>query len=144
MPPPHNIKQLRGLQGHLQSIRRFISQLANRAQTFKRNFHKGATTVWNEECQKSLDQIKEYLARPPVLMPPIPRKPLILYISATTNSLWALLAQRDESGKERAIYYISHNLVQYELNYTCNEKACLAIFFSFRNSDIICLLIPHS
>ena len=50
MPPPHNIKQLRGLQGHLQSICQFISQLADRAQPFNRNLHKGATTVWNEEC----------------------------------------------------------------------------------------------
>ena len=71
MPSPRNIKQLRGLQDRLQSIFQFISQLADRAQPFNRNLHKGATTVWNEECQKSLDQIKEYLAKPPVLMPPI-------------------------------------------------------------------------
>ena len=68
--------------------------------------------------------------KPPVLMPPILGKPLILYISATTNSLGALLAQQDELGKERAIYYISRTLVQYELNYTCIEKAYLAIVFA--------------
>ena len=50
MPPPYNIKQLRGLQGCLQSIRWFISQLADRAQPFNKNLHKGATIVWNEEC----------------------------------------------------------------------------------------------
>ena len=63
-------------------------------------------------------------------MPPILGKPLILYISATTNSLGDLLAQQDELGKERAIYYISHTLVQYELNYTCIEKMCLAVVFT--------------
>ena len=63
-------------------------------------------------------------------MPPILGKPLILYISTTTNSLGALLAQQDESGKERAIYYISHTLVQYELNYTSIEKACLVVVFA--------------
>ena len=63
-------------------------------------------------------------------MPPIQGKPLILYISATTNSLGALLAQQDELGKEKEIYYISHTLVQYELNYTYIEKACLAIMFA--------------
>ena len=99
IPPPCNIKQLRGLQGHLQSIRRFISQLVDRAQPFKKNFHKGATIVWNDECQKSLDQIKDYLAKPPILMPSIQGKPLILYILATTNSLGALLAQQDEIAK---------------------------------------------
>ena len=130
MPPPRNIKKLRGLQGCLQSIRQFISQLANRAQPFNRNLHKGATMVWNEEFQKSLDQIKEYLAKPPMFMPPIQGKPLILYILATTHSLGALLAQQDESRKEREIYYISRTLVQYELNYTCIEKACLAVVFA--------------
>ena len=65
-----------------------------------------------------------------MLMPPSQGKPLILYISATTNYLGALLAQQDELGKERAIYYISHTLVQYELNYTYIEKACLAIVFA--------------
>ena len=34
MPPLRNISQMRGLQGRLQSIRRFISQLADRSQTF--------------------------------------------------------------------------------------------------------------
>ena len=70
------------------------------------------------------------MAKPHFLIPPIPRKPLILYISATVNSLGALLAQQDESGKERAIYYISHTLVQYELNYTCIEKSCLVVMFA--------------
>ena len=130
MPPPHNIKQLRGLQGCLQPIRQFISQLVDRAQPFNKNLHKGATMLWNEECQKSLDQIKEYLAKPPVLMPPIQGKPLILYISTIANSLEALLAQQDESRKERTIYYIKCTVVQYELNYTCIEKACLAVVFT--------------
>ena len=99
MPPPKNIIQMRSLQGRLQSIRRFISQLADRAQPFNKNLHKGVKYIWNEDCQNSIDQIKKYLANPPILMPPIPRKPLILYISATKSSLGELLAQLDEHGK---------------------------------------------
>jgi hypothetical protein len=41
----------------------------------------------------------------------IPNQPLILYILATIATLGALLAQQDEIGKERAIYYISMTLV---------------------------------
>ena len=37
MPPPRNISQMRSLQGRLQSIRRFISQLADRSQPFNKN-----------------------------------------------------------------------------------------------------------
>ena len=58
-------------------------------------------------------------------MPPILGKPLILYILATTSTLGALLAQSDETCKERAIYFISQTLVAYEINYTSIEKAFL-------------------
>ena len=33
-------------------------------------------------------------------------------------------------GKERSIYYISHTLVTYELNYTCIEKSYLVVMFA--------------
>ena len=60
IPPPKNITQMRSLQGHIQSIRRFISQLVDRAQPFNKSLHKGVKCVWNEECQKSIDQINKY------------------------------------------------------------------------------------
>jgi len=65
-----------------------------------------------------------------VLVPPIPDHPLLLYISSTTATLGALLAQHDDSGNEQAIYYISRTLVGYELNYSFMEKACLALVFA--------------
>ena len=55
---------------------------------------------------------------------------MILYISATVAALGALLAQHDENGIERAIYYISRTMVGHELNYTFIEKACLAVVFA--------------
>lgn len=41
-----------------------------------------------------------------------------------------MLAQHDEKGKERVIYYIIRTLIGYELNYTPIEKACLAVIFA--------------
>lgn len=64
------------------------------------------------------------------MMPPIQGKTLVLYISSTTSTLGPLRAQHDKEGKERAIYYISHRLVEYELNYTLIKHACLAIVFA--------------
>lgn len=104
--------------------------MANRAQPFNKNLHKGVKCVWNEECQKRIDQIKKYLENPPILMPPILGKPLILYISGTKFSFRGLLDQLDEHEKEREIYYINQTLVSYEVNYTSIEKACLAVVFA--------------
>lgn len=56
--------------------------------------------------------------------------PLILYILTTTSVLRALLAQNDNEGREREVYYISHALVGYELNYRPIKCACLAVVFT--------------
>lgn len=66
-------------------------------------------------------------------MTPILGKPFILYISTTYIALGALLAQNNEQGRERAIYYINRKLVGYELNYSLIEWACLAIVFASQN-----------
>lgn len=111
-------------------MRHFISQLANKAQPFTKVLRKGIQYNWDKDCEQHLQQIKEYLSNPPILMPLIQGKPLILYISATYTSLGALLPQHDDNKKERAIYYISRTLVSYEMNYTIIEKAFLALVFA--------------
>lgn len=67
---------------------------------------------------------------PPILVPPIAGKPLLLYITTTEISLGALLAQEDSTKKESAVYYINQALSGYELNYTFIEKSCLVVVFA--------------
>ena len=38
-----------------------------------------------------------------------------------------MLAQYNDHGKERAIYYLSKKMLDYELKYTTIEKTCLAL-----------------
>ncbi|RVW22918.1 Retrovirus-related Pol polyprotein from transposon 297 [Vitis vinifera] len=59
-------------------------------------------TVWNDDCQIAFEKIKEYLLSPPVLVPPMPGRPLLLYLSVSDMALGCMLAQLDDSGKERA------------------------------------------
>lgn len=117
------------LQGKLQSVRHFISQLADKCHPFSHLLRKDTKFKWDCLCQKALEKLKEYLVSPPVLMHP-PRKPLVLYICGTTMALGALLAQTDDQGKEHPIYYISRTLVGYELNYTPIQRACLELVFN--------------
>jgi RNase H-like domain found in reverse transcriptase len=84
---------------------------------------------WDLNCQKALDNIKEYLLNPLVLAAPIPEKKLILYTTALEGSLGALLAQENEQGKENALYYLSRMMVGAEHGYTPIEKYCLALIF---------------
>ncbi|KAM2028953.1 hypothetical protein EV2_041383 [Malus domestica] len=100
MPPPRNLRELRGLQGRLAYIRRFISNLSGRCQPFTWLMKKDVPFIWDNTCQNALSSIKEYLLKPPVLMAPIKGKPLILYITALERSLGAMLAQNNEEGKD--------------------------------------------
>ena len=84
----------------------------------------------DEACSNAFEHIKRYLLNPPVLGAPIPGKPLVLYIVAHEKSLGALMAQENEKGKERALYYLSRTLNGAELNYSPIEKMCLALFFA--------------
>ncbi|XP_020410280.1 uncharacterized protein LOC109946529 [Prunus persica] len=127
MPPPRNLRELRGLQGRLAYIRRFISNLSGRCQPFSRLMKKDVPFIWDQACQNALESIKQYLLNPPVLMAPIKGKPLILYIAALECSLGALLAQHNEDGKENALYYLSRTLVGAEQNYTPIEKWSLLL-----------------
>ncbi|GLJ29437.1 hypothetical protein SUGI_0580310 [Cryptomeria japonica] len=118
MPPPKNISQLRTLQGRLQSIQRFIAQLADKCHPFTHLLHKNIRFQWDARCQQTFQTLKDYLMSPPLLMPLDPSRPLLLYISATSTTLGVLLAQHNAEGKECVVYYISRTLVGYELNYT--------------------------
>ena len=83
---------------------------------------------WDEECQVAFDKVKEYLTNTPVLVPPVPGKPLILYLIVHERSMGCILGQHDESKrKEQAIYYLSKKFTGYESKYSSLEKMCRAL-----------------
>lgn len=135
MAPPKTLKDLCYLQGKLQSVSRFISQPVDKCQPFTHVLKKDQNFKWDSAYQCNFELIKQYLANLPILVPLVAGRPLILYIIATPIALGALLAQLDNAGKERAIYYISRTLVGYELNYTPMDKACLVVVFATQNES---------
>ncbi|RDY04691.1 Retrovirus-related Pol polyprotein from transposon 17.6, partial [Mucuna pruriens] len=54
---------------------------------------------WNEDCQQAFEKIKDYLREPPVLVPPVDERPLIMYLTVLEESMGCILGQHDESGK---------------------------------------------
>ena len=67
---------------------------------------------------------------PPVLVPPMPGRPLLLYFSVSNIALGCMLAQLDDSGRERAIYYLSKRMLEYEPRYIMIERFCLALVWA--------------
>ena len=65
-------------------------------------------------------------------MPPTPGRPLILYLTVSDMALGCMLAQLDDSRKERAIYYLSKRMLEYECKYIMIERLCLALVLASR------------
>jgi hypothetical protein len=89
MVPPTTKRELQQLIGKINFIRRFISNLSVRIKPFMdlvkikadEEFHRGV------EQQRAFEEIKEYLARPPVLVPPQQDRPFYIYLSVGDTSI---------------------------------------------------------
>ena len=67
---------------------------------------KGVPFQWNEAYSNTFNSIKSYLMKASVLIEPIYRKPLILYIVTQERLVEVLVAQENNEVKETALYYL--------------------------------------
>ena len=130
MQPLRNLKELRGLQGRLAYVRRFISNLSGCCQPFTKLMKKGVLFVWNNACREAFEEIKRHLTHPPHLAAPVSGKPFLIYARAMDHSSGALLAQINDQGHEQAIYYLSRTMIRAEHRYSPVKKECLALVFA--------------
>ena len=71
--------------------------------------------------------------KPPILVPSVPEKPLLLYLTTTDTAMGALLAQYlEETRKENAIYYINKKMLPYKEKYSPLKKTCVALVWATR------------
>ncbi|KAM1758776.1 hypothetical protein ACFX11_007869 [Malus domestica] len=131
-PPLTTKKQLQSLLGKINFLCRFIANSAGKMKAFSTllKLKDSDTFAWTDEHQAAFTQIKVSLTTPHVIVPPRRSKPLKLYISAAEESIGCLLAQDNDAGREQAIFYLSRNLNQPEINYSAVENLCLAVFFA--------------
>ncbi|KAL6335026.1 hypothetical protein AAG906_025813 [Vitis piasezkii] len=132
MLEPKTKREIRGFLGRLQYISRFIARLTNICEPIFRLLRKSQPTVWDDQCQHAFERVREYLLSPPVLVPPTPGHSLLLYLSVSNVALGCMLVQLDDSSKERAIYYLSKRMLDYEMRYVMIECYCLALVWATR------------
>ncbi|GAU43712.1 hypothetical protein TSUD_179950 [Trifolium subterraneum] len=111
MPAPQTEKQVRGFLGRLNYISRFISHMAATCGPIFKLLRKNQGIVWTEDCQKAFDSIKEYLIEPPILIPPVEGRPLIMYLTVLEEFMGCVLGQQDETAwaaKRLRHYLINH------------------------------------
>ena len=76
---------------------------------------------------QAFEIIKKYLLHPPVLVPPEFGRSLLLYLSIIEDAIGSMLAQEDNDKNEKAMYYLSKRLHDYESRHTPIEKFYFAL-----------------
>jgi hypothetical protein len=131
MVPPTTKKELQQLIGKINFVRRFISNLSGRIELFMElvKIKVNNEFRWGAEQQRAFEDIKEYLSKPPVLVPPQQDKPFYIYLSVGDTSIASVVIQVHD-GKERVVFYLSRRLLHVETRYPEIEKLCMCLFFT--------------
>ena len=123
---PRNPKEVQKLTGMAAALNRFISRSADRCRPFFLLINKWKGFEWTEECAMTFQQLKDYLARPPIMSSPEPNEVLFAYIVVALYVV-SLVQIRVDCGVQRPIYYVSKSLHDAEVRYLPLEKAILAV-----------------
>jgi hypothetical protein len=84
---------------------------------------------WGAEQQRVFEENKEYLARPPVLVPPQQDKPFHIYLLVGDTSIASVVVQVYDS-KENVVFYLNRRMIDTKTRYHKIEKLCLYLFFT--------------
>ena len=107
MKAPTSHKELKSFLGGLSYIRRFIPGLAAVIVVFTPLMKKGFPFVWSTACQQAFEKIQAIMTKLPTVCAPVAGRPLRLYLASNGEAIGALMAQEDEGGTEKPVYYVS-------------------------------------
>ncbi|RVW67245.1 Transposon Ty3-I Gag-Pol polyprotein [Vitis vinifera] len=128
-PSPTIIKGVRQFLGHAGFYRRFIKDFFKLSKPLCELLGKDAIFAWDERCQKSFEQLKQFLTTPPIVRALNWQLPFEVMCDASNFAIRVVLGQRDD-GKLYVIYYASKTLNEAQRNYTTTKKELLAVVFA--------------
>jgi hypothetical protein len=125
------------LTGMMAALCRFISKLGEKGLPFFKLLKKSDRFKWTDEADQALEELKTFLTTPPVMVPLPPKEILLLYISASTQVVSAVLvAERPEEGHQypvqRPAYYVSEVLSDSKVKYLQPQKMLYALLITLR------------
>nr|GFC04097.1 putative reverse transcriptase domain-containing protein [Tanacetum cinerariifolium] len=106
---------------------RFIEGFSRLALPLTKLMRKGENFVWNEEREKSFEELKQRLVSAPVLTLPTGSGGFQIYSDASKKGLGCVLMQHG-----KVIAYASRQLKPYEVNYPTHDLELAAVVFALK------------
>ncbi|KAD3337312.1 hypothetical protein E3N88_32832 [Mikania micrantha] len=130
LPPPTSVKAVRSFLGHAGFYRRFIKDFSKITRPITRLLEKEVEFVFDDDCLRAFEFLKERLVSAPILIAPDWSQPFELMCDASDFAVGAVLGQRVDK-HFHPIYYASKTLDAAQENYTTTEKELLAVVYAF-------------
>ncbi|XP_024016193.1 uncharacterized protein LOC112089676 [Eutrema salsugineum] len=131
MSSPKTKREVQRLTGRVAALDRFISRSTDKCLPFYDTLRGNKKFEWDERCEAAFQELKNYLASPPILAKPVEGEPLFLYIAVSPTAVSGVLI-REERSEQKPIFYISQTLTDAETRYPQIEKVALAVVVSAR------------
>ena len=110
MPPPANVPEVRRFMGMVNQLSKFCPQLADKAKPINELLRSKNDWNWGDSQQKSFSLIKKDLSYNPEF-------PTTVSADASSYGLGAILTQKQPTGENRPIAYVSRALTPTEQRY---------------------------
>jgi hypothetical protein len=121
MKAPTSHKELKSFLGRLSYIRRFIPGLVAVTTVFIPLMKKWVPFVWSTTCQQAFEKIQAIMTKLPIVCALVAGIPLRLYLASNGEAIGALVAQEDEGGTEKSVYYVNRALRDAETRFSGAE-----------------------
>ncbi|KAK1554732.1 hypothetical protein Q3G72_016522 [Acer saccharum] len=128
---PKCMKDVQKLTGRVAALNRFISKSSEKCLPFFNILRKNKAFEWNDDCEKVLQELKNYLKSPPLLSKPKDNETLFIYLAVSDTTVSAVLV-REEGNSQHPVYYVSKTLLNAETRYSRLEKLALALVMAAR------------
>jgi hypothetical protein len=107
LPPPKSVCQLKSTLGDTGYYKKFIRGYAQIVVPMEKLLKKDIKFQWNDECQQSLDILKEKMVTTQILVFPDWSKEFHVHVDASSIALGAVLTQLGEGDIDHPIAFAS-------------------------------------
>ncbi|GJY68575.1 reverse transcriptase domain-containing protein [Tanacetum coccineum] len=140
LPSPKCLKDVQKLNGKLASLNRFLAKSAEKSLPFfkpLKKFTKKSDFHWIAEAEEAFKQMKRLITELLMLVVPMEKEELIVYLAAAKETVSAVLMTERET-KQMSIYFVSRALKGPKVNYTSMEKLVMALKWQggYRNEEV--------